>query len=548
MKNFFLISISLLISINLSAQVPQKMSYQAVIRNFNNVLVTSAPIGIKISILKETSPSVYLISYVETQTATTNAHGLVSLQIGTGSVVTGTFTNINWATGPYLIKTETDLTGGNSYSVVGITELTSVPYSLYSANGPIGPTGLTGPAGPTGLIGPIGLTGLTGPAGSTGPVGLTGLTGPNGPTGLTGPIGLTGPAGSTGLAGPTGLTGSSGSAGPMGPQGIQGTSGSVNAWSLLGSTGTIDGTNFIGSTDNVPFSIRVNNQKAGRIDPSLFNNFFGYQSGNSNSTGSRNSASGYRALYSNTSGSVNTANGNSSLYFNTTGSENTANGNAALYFNTSGNYNSAFGDYALYSNSIGIMNTASGTSALRLNTTGSNNTANGYNSGSALSTGNNNTMIGNNSGSSVFNGSNNTMIGNNAQPTSGGVSNQIRIGDANITSAHIQVAWTISSDLRWKSDIKNTNLGLDFINKLRPVSYYRDKDESKKTEYGFIAQEIEEALTNSGAFNNGIITKNDKGMYGVRYNDFISIMVKAIQEQHQQIENLKNEIETLKKK
>ena len=147
MKFFFLISISLLISINLSAQVPQKMSYQAVIRNFNSVFVTSAPIGIKISIIKETSPSVYLISYVETQTATTNAHGLVSLQIGTGSVVTGTFTNINWATGPYLIKTETDLTGGNSYSVVGITELTSVPYSLYSANGPIGPTGLTGQPG-----------------------------------------------------------------------------------------------------------------------------------------------------------------------------------------------------------------------------------------------------------------------------------------------------------------------------------------------------------------------------------------------------------------
>ena len=57
-----------------------------------------------------------------------------------------------------------------------------------------------------------------------------------------------------------------------------------------------------------------------------------------------------------------------------------------------------------------------------------------------------------------------------------------------------------------------------------------------------------QALNNTGAFNNGIITKNDKGMYGVRYNDFISIMVKVIQEQHQQIENLKNEIETLKKK
>ena len=154
-----LILLNLIISGSIFSQVPQKMSYQAVIRNNSNALVTSTLVGMKISIIKETTPLVFLIIYVETQTATTNANGLVSLQIGTGSVITGTFSAIDWASGPYFIKTETDPTGGNLYTIVGMTELTSVPYALFSANGTPGPIGLTGPAGvagPTGLIGPIG--------------------------------------------------------------------------------------------------------------------------------------------------------------------------------------------------------------------------------------------------------------------------------------------------------------------------------------------------------------------------------------------------------
>ncbi|WP_396167452.1 hypothetical protein [Flavobacterium sp.] len=115
------------------AQVPQKMSYQAVIRNSNSELILSSPIGVKINILQgsDSGPSVYS----ETHNTTTNANGLVSLQIGTGSVVSGTFASINWSTGNYFIKTETDITGGSNYTIVASSELLSVPYAFYSANG-----------------------------------------------------------------------------------------------------------------------------------------------------------------------------------------------------------------------------------------------------------------------------------------------------------------------------------------------------------------------------------------------------------------------------
>jgi hypothetical protein len=82
---------------------------------------------------------------------------------------------------------------------------------------------------------------------------------------------------------------------------------------------------------------------------------------------------------------------------------------------------------------------------------------------------------------------------------------------------------------------------LDFIKALRSVSYYRNNDESKKTEYGFIAQEVAETLTKAGANNNGIITKDDAGMLSMRYNDLIAPMVKAIQEQQEQIKLLQQQ-------
>jgi hypothetical protein len=118
------------------AQAPQKMSYQAVIRNSSNALIRSTPVGMRISVLQGSSTGTAV--YIETQRPSTNTNGLVSLEIGTGTVMSGTFATINWAAGPYFIKTETDPTGGTVYTIAGTSELMSVPYALFSANAGVG--------------------------------------------------------------------------------------------------------------------------------------------------------------------------------------------------------------------------------------------------------------------------------------------------------------------------------------------------------------------------------------------------------------------------
>ena len=242
MKNLLLTLILLLTITAAWAQVPQQISYQSVIRDGTNKVLAASTVGIKISLLQGSATGSAV--YVETHRKTTNANGLVSLEIGTGTVLSGSFASINWANGPYLIKTETDPTGGTNYGIPGIAPLNSVPYALYAANGTPGPKGDKGDTGATGLQGiqgAPGATGATGVAGADGktvsngtsnPVSGTGvdgdfyintasntLFGPKangawpsgvslvGPTGATGPQGIQGPTGATGPQGPTGLSG-----------------------------------------------------------------------------------------------------------------------------------------------------------------------------------------------------------------------------------------------------------------------------------------------------------------------------------------------------
>lgn len=153
MRKLFVFLASLFIIATLLAQSPQKMSYQAVIRDNSNALVPSTTIGMRVTILKgsETGTEVYKETY--NPNPKTNTNGLVTLEIGNGIPLNGTFASINWANGIYFIKVETDPTGGTNYSITGTSQLLSVPYALYSANsqpGPQGPIGLTGPQGPIG--------------------------------------------------------------------------------------------------------------------------------------------------------------------------------------------------------------------------------------------------------------------------------------------------------------------------------------------------------------------------------------------------------------
>ncbi|MEQ9210621.1 MAG: hypothetical protein RLN96_12435, partial [Pseudomonadales bacterium] len=185
-------------------------------------------------------------------------------------------------------------------------------------------------------------------------------------------------------------------------------------WGLSGNSGTVDGTDFIGTTDNIPFNIRVNNQKSGRIDPTLANTFYGYQSGNSNTTGSNNTASGSQALLSNTTGSYNTSYGPSALHSNTTGNDNTAIGWWAMRANTTGYQNTGVGRQALNQNSTGINNAAIGFLALFQNTTGASNSANGSSALRENTTGSNNTASGYQALNKNLAGSNATAIGSGA--------------------------------------------------------------------------------------------------------------------------------------
>jgi hypothetical protein len=159
-KKLITICAAILMTAAVFAQAPEKMSYQAVIRDGSNNLVSLTAVGMQISILQGSASGTAV--YVETQTPTSNANGLVSIEIGAGTVVSGNFTTIDWANGPFFVKTETDPTGGNSYSITGTSQLLSVPYALYAATagnntpGPQGPAGATGPQGPQGPQGPAG--------------------------------------------------------------------------------------------------------------------------------------------------------------------------------------------------------------------------------------------------------------------------------------------------------------------------------------------------------------------------------------------------------
>jgi len=277
------------------------------------------------------------------------------------------------------------------------------------------------------------------------------------------------------------------------------------------------------------------------------NSAFGYNSLKGTTTGFNNSAFGFGSLQTNSTGSDNSAFGLLSLLINTTGSNNSSFGVSSLESNSSGSNNCAFGNNTLMSNTTGGNNSGFGDQCLTENVSGSGNSAFGSGSLNTLTGGNFNTALGNSSGSMLTSGNNNITIGYNSQVPSNTGSNQLRLGNTGISYAGIQVAWTITSDRNLKNNILNSNLGLGFISKLRPVSYTRKNDESGKTEYGLIAQEVEESLKQEGIENSAMLTVTEGGEYQLRYNDLLAPMIKAIQELKAENDALKERIEKLEK-
>ncbi len=245
--------------------------------------------------------------------------------------------------------------------------------------------------------------------------------------------------------------------------------------------------------------------------------------------GHENTGLGAQALLNNSSYAVyNTAVGYEALY-----TQSFANGNSEY-----ASSNTAVGTWSLISTqpdggnggSNGTGNTGVGVSSLFLNTTGYQNSAFGSSSGVENTTGGRNTFLGDSANPAAGDLVDATAIGFNASVDA---SYHVRVGDANITQIGGQVAWSNLSDARAKADIRDLDLGLDFVMALRPVSF-RLIQGNGRTDMGFVAQDVE-TLLGDGYGVLGIGGDKDRTL-SLRYTDFIAPLVKAIQEQQATIE------------
>ena len=133
MKRIYTIIAAVMLMAGLLAQPPQKMSYQFVVRNSSGNLIANQSVGVRVTVLQGSASGTVTYQEIFNPNPQTNANGLVSIEIGSGVPVTGTFSAINWAAGPYFLRTETDPAGGTTYSISGTSQLLSVPYALNSS-------------------------------------------------------------------------------------------------------------------------------------------------------------------------------------------------------------------------------------------------------------------------------------------------------------------------------------------------------------------------------------------------------------------------------
>ncbi len=249
-----------------------------------------------------------------------------------------------------------------------------------------------------------------------------------------------------------------------------------------------------------------------------------------------NTALGDGAFTSNTTGSQNTAVGKDALENNTTGIRNTALGRSALASNTTGSDNTAVGRVALFNNTTGIRNTALGRSALASNTTGDDNTAVGRAAGDITTT-----------------GSNNLTLGFSADPSSATASDQVTLGNSSIATLRCQqTSITALSDIRDKADVEETTLGLEVINKLRPVEFTwqtRDGAVTDKPDIGFIAQDLAALEDELGEQERLRLTlRENPEKLEATPGRLIPILVKAVQELSDQNAELRARVEALEAK
>jgi trimeric autotransporter adhesin len=444
----------------LFGQAPSSFNYQAVIRDAAGAVKANANASIRIDLLQGSATG--SIIYAESFTVTTNAYGLINLQIGKGNVISGSFSSINWGNNSYFIAVSVDGT------LMGTSQLLSVPYALYAkeSGGVKSYNDLTDKptisyATQANLASGYQALQSNDGGGNNTAIGYFALR-----SNTSGSYNLASGAralnlNTTGTYN-TGVGYYSISDNTTGEKNTS--AGALSLYSnTTGSSNTAQGfkalyRNTTGHS-NVAIgigalhkSISISNLVA-IGDSALFNNgddindpFYainntavGSKSLFSNTIGSSNTAIGTKSLTSNTSGSENTAIGYHSLYSNTTGVSNTANGHSALFSNTVGFDNTAIGFHSLYSNISGYRNTAMGYLSFYDNTSGKSNNAVGCEALRSNTTGNDNSAFGDAALLKNTTGKGNIAIGSYALSKNA-------TGDKNVSIGYASLAWNTSWD------------------------------------------------------------------------------------------------------
>lgn len=578
-------------------------NYQGVARDNSGNIIANQAIGIRFTVRSGFANGT--VVYQETQTSNTNQFGLFTTAIGTGNPVNGSIAAIEWGSDNHFLQVELDIQGGSNYSDMGTSQLLSVPYALhaYHATSVDTLTFLTDLDYDTKIqveetadedVIRFDLAGV-----ETWKMNAVRLEPSNAGQSLF-------------IGNGTGFyddlsdnqnTFVGDSSGHFNTSGFSNTAIGYNSLyantSGWGNTALGKGSmfsNLTGDRNTAVGSATLSENTTGHSNAAVgfgallfnttgrYNTAIGNAAVQANTTGDSNVGVGHQALFKNSTGDFNTATGTWALTENTTGKQNTAIGHSSMKENTTGWSNTSVGWSAMYENVTGSNNTAFGHAALQSNLTGSQNTSIGYGSMFNNTDGKYNTAVGfqsllensegqyrtgigqsSNSVDSIFD--NNTGIGFDADPTS---SNSVHIGNTSVTSIKGQVGFTTYSDKRFKKNIREDEVvGLEFINRLKPVTYNYDvKSYSKwkeanygevdtafwKGKYdieeirfsGFLAQDVELIAKETGYDFSGVDKpKNAKDSYGLRYAEFVVPLVKAVQELNEQFRVLQERVNSL---
>jgi trimeric autotransporter adhesin len=519
-KVYFLVIAALLITATtLSlAQPSNKINYQAVARSSSGAILANQTVGLRLTV--ENGPGGPVI-YQERQTPTTNQFGLLTVQIGGGTPLVGTYNSIDWSMSNIWLLVDMDPTGNTSYTTMGESQFLSVPYAIrtLTSDMPSGTNGQTlrhngttwipnsnlyndgtnigisqlSPASKLHVKGGANVPQLIVDAysGQTAAMPLIKLRDASGVdlfwinpvTASAIYLGFNSGASHTSATNNTILGYYSGKSITMG-----GNNTAMGSQALMndssGANNTAIGVSALQLNKNGDGNIAIGSYAlsgnvGGRFSTAVGYSALMYGSDTAAAFSLYNTAVGYQSMQgaltaSGNSGRFNTALGATAMKSYSTGALNTAIGYGAMLDLSSGNSNTAVGSSALYNDTTGSNNVAVGTSTLNFNANGSSNVAIGYAAGLGASATNftNCTFVGSTSYPTVTR-SNVTMLGYavaNAQCTA---DNQICLGNTSVTQIRAQVgSITTYSDARIKRGVKENVEGLSFINKLRPVTYY----------------------------------------------------------------------------